>query len=98
MYAKKLLSSDILDSNYLNDKDVKPLVTEHCYQDFIIDRKKKDDFFTNRESAILFGIPSNLIEGILVGRKPEKDNKILNEIKELLPNCYICSLDGIIIR
>ncbi|MBQ9318083.1 MAG: hypothetical protein IJR82_00425 [Bacilli bacterium] len=73
-------------------------MNEHYYQDFIIDKKKKDDFFTNREGAILFGISSNLIEGILVGRKYEKDNKILNEIKELLPNCYICSLDGIIIR
>ena len=57
----------------------------------------KDDFFTDRESAILFGIPSNLIEGILVGRKHEKDNKILNEIKKLLPNCYICNLDGKVI-
>ena len=62
------------------------------------DRKIKDDFFTDRESAILFGIPSNLIEGILVGRIYEKNNKILDEIKELLPNSYICNLDGIVIR
>ena len=97
-YTKNLLAGDILDSSYLNDIDVKPFVNEHYYQDFIIDRKKKDDFFTNRESAILFGIPANLIEGILVGRKYEHDNIILNEIKELRPNGYICNLDGIIIK
>ncbi len=97
-YTKNLLAGDILDSSYLNDIDVKPFVNEHYYQDFIIDRKKKDDFFTNRESAILFGIPANLIEGILVGRKYEHDNIILNEIKELIPNGYICNLDGIIIK
>ena len=68
-----------------------------CYFCFK-DRKNKDDFFTNRESAILFGIPSNLIEGILVGRKYENNNNILKEIKILLPNCYICNLDGKVIR
>ena len=60
--------------------------------------KIKMIFFTNRESAILFGIPSNLIEDILVGRKYENNNNILKEIKILLPNCYICNLDGKVIR
>ena len=43
---------------------------------------------------MLFGIPSNLIEGILVGKTYEKDKNVLNEIKRLLPNCYICNLEG----
>ena len=43
----------------------------------------EDDFFTDRESAILFGIPSNFIEGILVGRVYEKDKDILDEIKKI---------------
>ena len=64
---------------------------------FVIDRKNKDDFFTDRESAILFGLPSNLIEGILVGREYEKNINILQEIKKYLPNCYICNLDGLVI-
>ena len=59
--------------------------------------KHKNDFFTDRESAILFGIPACLIEGILVGRKYEKNYKIIKEIKKLLPNCYVCNLDGIVI-
>ena len=89
--------ADILNEEFINDKDVKPLINENYYERFIIDRKNKDDFFTDRESAIIYGIPSCLIEGILVGRKYEKDNKILKEIKELLPNQYICNLDGIVI-
>lgn len=93
---KKLLKGDIL-SDYINDEDVKEFVNPNYYERFIKDRKNKDDFFTDRESAILFGVPSNFIEGILVGREYEKDNKILKEIKLLLPNCYVCNLDGIVI-
>ena len=96
-YTKDLLKGDILDSNNINDNDVKEFVNEAYYDKFILDRKNKDDFFTNRESAILFGIPSNLIEGILVGREYEKNKKILKEIKELVPNAYICNLDGKVI-
>ena len=62
------------------------------------ERKNKNDFFTDRESAVLFGIPSNFIEGILVGRKYETDSTMLNKIKELVPNAYICNLDGIVIK
>ena len=61
------------------------------------ERKNKDDFFTDRESAIIFGIPANFIEGILVGRTYEKDKKVLNEIRNLLPNAYICNIDGKVI-
>ncbi len=94
---KDLLKGDILNPSNIDDEDVKGFVNPYYYERFIIDRKNKDDFFTDRESAILFGIPSNFIEGILVGRKYEKDLKILNEIQELLPNCYICNLDGKVI-
>lgn len=96
-HSIELLKGDILDSNNVNDNDVKPFVNQDYYENFIKHRKYKDDFFTDRESAILFGIPSNLIEGILVGRKYEKDNKILKEIKILIPDAYICNLDGKVI-
>lgn len=97
-YTKKLLKGDILQVENLNDEDVKDFVNKKYYEQFIVDRINKDDFFTNRESAILFGIPANLIEGILVGREYENDNLKLKEIKELLPNAYICNLDGRIIE
>ena len=93
---KELLKGDIL-SDHINDDDVKEFVNSNYYEKFIRDRKIKDDFFTDRESAVLFGLPSNMIEGILVGREYEKDNLVLQEIKTLLPDCYICNLDGIVI-
>lgn len=92
-----LTKGDIL-SDILNDDEVKDFVNLEYYERFLVDRKNKDDFFTDRESAILFGLPANLIEGILVGRDYEKDDNILNEIKSLLPNCYICNLDGKVIK
>ncbi len=95
-YAQELLKGDILNIS-MNDVDVKPFLNEWFYERFLKDRKEKDDFFTDRESAIIFGIPACFIEGILVGRKYEKDDRMLNRIKELLPNCYICNLDGKVI-
>lgn len=96
-YIKELLKGDILDTKNIDDELVRNFVNENYCSQFIKDRKNKDDFFTDRESAVLFGIPSNFIEGILVGRIYEKDNKILNEIKTLIPSAYICNLDGKII-
>ena len=96
-YIKELLKGDILNPSFINDNDVKEFVNKDYADRFIIDRQNKDDFFTDRESAILFGIPSDAIEGILVGKKYENSNEILKEIKKLLPNCYICNLDGKVI-
>ena len=50
-----------------------------------------------RCAYVVFAIPKTLIEGVLVGRKFEKNKKILKHIKEQLPNCYICNLDGKVI-
>ncbi len=96
-YAKELIKADILNPNFINNHDIKQLVKKEYYDNFVVGRVAKQGSFTDREKAILFGIPSNLIEGILVGRKYEKDVSILKEIKSLLPNCYICNLDGTVI-
>ena len=94
----KLLSGDILNPNNIDDCLVNKFINhDYDINSFISGRHNKDDYFTDRESAIIFGIPSNLIEGILVGKIYEKDENILNEIKRLLPNCYICNLDGRVI-
>lgn len=94
---KKLSRNDIL-STKIKNKDVASFVNPDYLKKFLKDRKHKDDFFTDRESAILFGIPANFIEGVLVGRKYEKSKRMLAKIKELLPNAYICNLDGIVIE
>ena len=93
---KELLKNDVLTQN-INDENAFEFVNKDYYSQFIIDRKEKDDLFTDRESAILFGIPSCFIEGILVGRKYENDESALREIKRILPDCYIVNLDGIVI-
>lgn len=95
-YAQELLKGDILNIG-ISDANVKPFLNEWYYERFLKERKEKDDFFTNRESAIIFGLPSCFIEGILVGRKYEMDDTMLKRIKTLLPNCYICNLDGKVI-
>lgn len=94
---KNMLLGDILSGN-ISDEDVREFVNPNYYENFIRERKNKNDLFTDRESAVLFGIPSNFIEGILVGRKYEMDSTMLNKIKELVPNAYICNLDGIVIK
>ena len=92
-----MLNYDILSLDF-DENDVKNFISPSYYDRFIKERKNKNDFFTDRESAIIFGIPSIFIEGILVGRKYENNEIILNEIKSLLPNAYICNLDGVIIK
>ncbi len=92
--GKKLKKNDIF--NLSMDKNIlKNFIQEYFMKDFILG--KRDDFTTNRESAILFGVPNNFIEGILVSRKYERDINKINELKNLFPNCYICNLDGKVI-
>ena len=62
-YIEKLLKYDILNPNNINDKNVKDFVNPDYYERFIKERLNKDDFFTDRESAILFGVPVNFISG-----------------------------------
>ncbi len=95
-----LNNGSIVDFSQIEDyqKAAKDFANPDYYDQFIRSRKNKDDFFTDRESAILFGIPANVIEGVLVGREYERDNNRLSEIKSLLPNCYICNLEGKVIR
>lgn len=56
----------------------------------------KDDFFL-RADYLIFGLPANTIEGILVGRLVENNQEHLTTLKKLFPNCYICNLDGKVI-
>ncbi len=93
---KELLEYDVLSEN-IEDEEVREFVNKDYYNQFIIDRKNKNDLFTDRESAVVFGIPSNFIEGILVGKIYEQNKEILKEIKSLLPDCYIANLDGKVI-
>ena len=93
-YAKKIIKNDIFSLEF-DKKILKSFISKWFIENFIY--IKRDDFTTNRESAIIFGIPSCFIEGVLIGRRLENDKKQLEIIKEKLPQCYICNLNGKII-
>ena len=95
-YAKELSYADVWNTE-LEADTLEEFLDYRYYPKFLDLRFNKDASTTDRESAIIFGLPSNLIEGVLVGRKYEFDEKMLSKIKELLPNCYICNLDGKVI-
>ena len=97
-YAKKLAYNDVWNLD-LDRETVAPFLNEKYVDTFIEkDRINPTPATTDRESAIIFGLPISLVEGVLVGRKIENDEKVLDHIKEKLPDCYICNLDGKVIR
>ena len=90
----KLLRDNSIFSNPKLDKYKYSFIHEKAVADF------KNGFKTDafeRADYIIFGFPSNCIEGVLVGRIVESNKEYLKQIKELFPNCYICNLDGKVI-
>ena len=96
-YAKKLSYNDVWNLDF--GEDVLTPFLDYRYKDKFInsDRLNRNASTTDRESAIMFGLPISLVEGVFVGRKIENDIKSLNYIKSKLPDCYICNLDGKVI-
>jgi hypothetical protein len=76
---------------------------EYAYE-FVNDKAKEkfsqngfvEDFF-QRAEYLIFGLPRNCIEGILVGKSVENDDFKIEQIKKMFPDCYICNLDGKVI-
>ena len=96
-YAKKLAYNDVWNLDF-DAETLKPFLDYRYEEKFINqDRINKNASTTDRESAIMFGLPTTLIDGVFVGRKIEQDKDALNYIKNKLPDCYICNLDGIVI-
>ena len=93
--GKKIIDNDIFNLNF-DKKVLKTFIAKWFRTKFIY--AKRDDFTTNRESAIIFGIPACYIEGLLVGKQYESNENKLLELKKHFPNCYICNLDGIVIK
>lgn len=93
-YAKKLIYADFFNKDF-----GKNILKYFCIKDFLnwFLSHPITPITTDRESSIMFGLPSILIEGIIVGREYENDNNKIRYIKEKLPDCYICNLDGKVI-
>ena len=98
LVSDKVQIAFILNMDTNLDKDtLREFLDYRYYETFLDERFNRNASTTDRESAIIFGLPSKLIEGVFVGRKIEKNIEKLNYIKSKLPNCYICNLDGKVI-
>ena len=93
--ARKLRKNSVFKDNFkkeysfefINDKAKEKFKNEGFIKDFF-----------QRADYLIFGLPKNCIEGILVGRMIENESSNLDKLKDLFPNCYICNLDGKVIR
>jgi len=92
--AQRLRSNSVFKESFNKDYALE-FVNEKSKEKF-----KKDGFvadFFQRADYLIFGLPKNVIEGIIVGRKVESNAEQLKILKNLFPNCYICNLDGEVI-
>ncbi len=96
-YAKEMIKADIWNTELAEDT-LKEFLDYRYYNKFLEERVNRNPATTDRESAIIFGLPNKLIEGILIGKKLEQDKDTIEYIKSKLPNCYIANLDGIVIK
>lgn len=95
-YAKTMVQNDVWNPN-LTEETVKQFTDYRYYEKFLVERLNRTSKTTDRETAIIFGLPSKLIEGIFIGREVEHNKELLTYIKEQLPDCFICNLDGKVI-
>ena len=95
-YAKEMIKADVWNTE-LDEETLKEFLDYRYYEKFLYERFNRTAQTTDRESAIMFGLPNRLIEGVLVGRKVEENKEYLEHIKSKLPDCYICNLDGKVI-
>lgn len=93
--AKKLKENSVFSKSFNNEYRMK-FVSEKSKEKFYTEGFTAD--FFERADYLIFGLPENTIEGIVVGRIVENNNEHLNALKKLFPNSYICNLDGVVIK
>lgn len=96
-YAKEMIYADVWNIEF-DGETLEEFLDYRYYPKFLELRFNRNAITTDRESAIMFGLPSTLIEGVFVGRKIENNKESLDYIKSKLPDCYICNLDGVVIK
>lgn len=92
---RELFKNDIFSVDF-DKKIIQQIIPKWFYKKYMKNRTF-DNYETGREKAILYGIPSNLIEGILVNSEIENNLDELKEIKKCFPKCYICNINGKVI-
>lgn len=89
-----LIKNDIFNTHF--SKEISREILPSWYFEKYIVNRDFDNNETGREKAILFGVPTSMIEGIIVSDKL-KENKEYLKISELFPNCYICDRNGLVL-
>ena len=87
---------NVFDKNF--DENIAKRIFSKWYYKKYLATRSWDNYETGREKAFVFGVPSCMIEGLVVSREYEKNKEILSKIKNIFPNCYICNLDGKVIK
>lgn len=77
------------------------LLSYDCYREGTLESDITKSFVNNmpladrkKASSILYGVPSNCIDGIVVGGKVSSDKEKINYLISLFPNSYIVSSFG----
>lgn len=92
--AQRLRKNSVFKENFNNEYAFE-FVNGKAKEKFLKDGFVAD--FFQRADYLIFGLPKNCIEGILVGRLVENNDSYIEQMKELFPDCYICNLDGKVI-
>lgn len=90
-----IIKNDIFSADF-DRKITKQILPKWFFNKYVI-RKEYDESETDREKAIVFGVPACYICGIIVNRQIERSKLQLKAIKKSFPNCYICNIDGVVI-
>ncbi len=92
----KLIENDIFNTSF--DKKILENILPIWFYKKYMENRTFDNYETGREKGIIFGIPISMIKGIMISRNRENDKEYINKISNLFPNCYICNIDGIVIK
>lgn len=86
-------------------EEAKELLSYDCYRDGTVESVITKSFtneagllpYHEKLSSILYGVPSNLICGIVLGNKLLEKKEILQLVIRLYPNCFVSTIDGVVI-
>lgn len=90
----EILKNDIFSKSF-NRSILKEILPQWYIEKYI--DGKFDIHETGRERGIIFGVPSGLIEGILVNNEIKRNEDALKHIHDVFSNCYICDTKGKVI-
>ena len=79
--TQELIKADVWNPS-MDEETLKDFLDYRYYEKFLTERLNRNALTTDRETAIMFGLPAKLIEGILVGRKLEHDEEKIRYIKK----------------